>query len=97
MSTYFPSLMSIKNLAQKITENGYRIGQKQLFEYLRENGYLHTGTHHNQPTEETIIAGIFEVQETYHSRSDGRYMQFTTRVTPKGQQYFLEKFTKKST
>ena len=81
----------IGNLAKLITQNGVEIGQNRLFAYLRKHHYLHSqGERRNLPTQAYVQIGYFEIQE----RVVGGVIRFTTRVTPKGQMYFIEKFKK---
>lgn len=85
----------IGELAKIIRQNGYEIGEKRLFEWLRNNGYLikRFGTDHNAPTQRAVELGLFEVKETSITHSDGHVtVSKTTKVTGKGQQYFISKF-----
>ena len=84
----------IGELARIIAQNGVKIGQKRLFEYLRSNGYLFkSGTQYNQPTQRAVEMGLFEIKKTVITASDGsQIIKNTTKVTPKGQIYFVNKF-----
>lgn len=84
----------IGQLAKLIRQNGYEIGQNRLFEYLRENGYLiKKGERYNQPTQKSMDLGLFEVKERTISNPDGSTrITLTTKVTGKGQVYFINKF-----
>lgn len=85
----------IGELAKLIKQNGVDIGQKRLFEWLRNNGYLikRKGTDRNMPTQKSMKMGLFEVKETVISHSDGHTsVSKTTKVTGKGQVYFINKF-----
>lgn len=85
----------IGDLAKLIKQNGVDIGQKRLFEYLRENGYLikRQGSDRNMPTQRSMEMGLFEVKETAITHSDGHTsISKTTKVTGKGQAYFVNKF-----
>ncbi|UEG66199.1 phage antirepressor KilAC domain-containing protein [Weissella hellenica] len=84
----------VGDLAKLISQNGVKVGQNRLFAYLRENGYLHkTGSQYNRPTQRYIDQGLFEVKESSHTNPDGSIrLTFTTKVTGKGQQYFVNKF-----
>ena len=85
----------IGELAKLIKQNGVDIGQKRLFEWLRNNGYLikRKGTDRNMPTQKSMEMGLFEVKETAISHSDGHTsVSKTTKVTGKGQVYFINKF-----
>ena len=85
----------IGELAKLIKQNGVDIGQKRLFEWLRNNGYLikRKGTDRNMPTQKSMEMGLFEVKETVISHSDGHTsVSKTTKVTGRGQVYFINKF-----
>lgn len=84
----------IGDLAKLICQNGIQTGQKRLFEWLRGNGYLmKSGVSRNMPTQKSIDMGLFEVKETTITNPDGSVrITRTTKVTGKGQQYFINKF-----
>lgn len=84
----------IGDLAKLICQNGIQTGQKRLFEWLRVNGYLmKSGVSRNMPTQKSIDMGLFEVKETTITNPDGSVrITRTTKVTGKGQQYFINKF-----
>lgn len=85
----------IGELAKIIRQNGYEIGEKRLFKWLRENNYLisRQGTDYNAPTQKSIEMGLFRVKETAITHSDGHVtISKTTKVTGKGQSYFINKF-----
>nr|DAX20126.1 MAG TPA: KilAC domain protein [Caudoviricetes sp.] len=86
----------VGELAKIISQNGYTIGQNRLFQWLRENGYLgKCGEYYNIPNQRHIEQGLFEVKRSTRSGSSGElYNITTTKVTPKGQEYFLQKFMK---
>lgn len=85
----------VGELAKIISQNGYKIGQNRLFQWLRENGYLgKCGEYYNIPNQRHIEQGLFEVKHSTRSGSSGElYNITTTKVTPKGQEYFIRKFT----
>lgn len=88
----------IGDLAKILKQNGYDTGQKRLFQELREKGYLikRKGSDYNSPTQKAMEQGLFEVKETAVTHSDGHIsISKTTKVTGKGQQYFINKFLKK--
>ncbi len=88
----------IGDLAKILKQNGVEIGQKRLFEWLRENGYLikRKGSDWNSPTQQAMEMDLFEVKETAITHSDGHVtISKTTKVTGKGQIYFTNKFLKK--
>lgn len=81
--------------AKLIKQNGYNIGQKRLFQWLRENGYLikRYGADYNSPTQRSMEMKLFEITERAITHSDGHVsISKTTKVTGKGQQYFINIF-----
>lgn len=85
----------IGDLAKLIKQNGHEIGQKRLFEWLRNNGYLikRKGADYNSPTQKAMELGLFKIKETAITHSDGHVtVSKTVKVTGKGQQYFINKF-----
>ena len=84
----------IGQLAKLIRQNGYEIGQNRLFEWMRDNGYLiKKGERYNQPTQKSMDLGLFEVKERTITNPDGSTrITLTTKVTGKGQAYFINKF-----
>ena len=87
----------IGDLAKILKQNGIEIGQKRLFEWLRENGYLikRKGSDWNSPTQRSMELGLFKIKETAVTHSDGHTtVNKTTKVTGKGQQYFINLFLK---
>lgn len=85
----------IGDLAKILKQNGVEIGQKRLFSWLRDKGFLikRKGADWNSPTQRAMEAGLFEIKETAFSHSDGHVtVTKTTKVTGKGQQYFINKF-----
>lgn len=87
----------IRELAKLLKQNGIDMGEKRLFEYLRENGYLikRKGTDYNMPTQRSMDLGLFEIKETPVMRSTGATISKTPKVTAKGQQYFINHFLAK--
>ena len=90
----------IGELAKLLKQNGVEMGEKRLFEWLRNNGYLikRGGTDRNTPTQKSMELKLFEVKETPVIHSDGNVtVSKTTKVTGKGEQYFINQFlTKKA-
>jgi anti-repressor protein len=84
----------IGDLAKLICQNGYQIGQKRLFEWLRDKGYLiKSGSSRNMPQQRYVEQGLFEVKESNVQNPDGSVrITKTTKVTGKGQVYFVNKF-----
>lgn len=83
----------IGQLAKVITQNGLHIGQNNLFKWLRDHGYLgKKGAHYNEPTQYAVERGWFEVVERTVPKPDGSVrITRTTKVTGKGQIYFINK------
>lgn len=96
VSTSHTSIL-IGDLAKLLRQNGVDTGQKRLFEQLRNEGYLmKTGSSRNMPKQRYVADGLFQIKETVISNPDGSVrMTKTTKVTGKGQQYFLNKYLKK--
>lgn len=85
----------VGDLAKMIMQNGAEIGQKRMFTWLRDNGYLikRKGSDWNMPTQRSMEMGLFEVKESTTYNPDGSLrINRTTKVTGKGQQYFINKF-----
>lgn len=84
----------IGDLAKLIKQNGVDMGQKRMFAWLRENGFLirRNGSGWNMPTQKSMDMGLFEVRESTVNNPDGSVrINRTTKVTGKGQQYFINK------
>ena len=89
------SSILVGDLAKLLKQNGVNIGQKRLFDWLRENGFLikQKGASWNMPTQYSMERGLFEVKETSVTHSDGHItISKTAKVTGKGQVYFINKF-----
>lgn len=86
----------IGDLAKLIRQNGVEVGQKRLFEWLRNNGWLmKSGNSKNMPTQRGMEMKLFEVKEGSYVDSNGvNVVTKTTKVTGKGQQYFVNVFLK---
>lgn len=88
----------VGQLAKLLTQNGISIGQNRLFAWLRDNGYLgKKGAHYNEPTQYAVERGWFEVVERTMQNPDGSVrITRTTKVTGKGQIYFINKLLTKA-
>ena len=87
----------VGDLAKLLKQNGVDIGQNRLFKWLRDKGYLikQNGQSWNMPTQKSMELQLFEVKETTINNPDGSVrISKTTKVTGKGQQYFVNKFLK---
>lgn len=84
----------IGELAKILKQNGVEIGQNRMFPWLRDNEYLGKfGQYYNIPTQKAMEMGLFELKKTTVNRPDGSILvTTTTKVTGKGQQYFINKF-----
>lgn len=84
----------VGELARIIKQNGVEIGQNRLFAWLRDNGYLcNKGELYNQPTQKAMDMGLFEIKKTVITKPNGdSLVTTTTKVTGKGQVYFVNKF-----
>lgn len=84
----------IGDLAKLLKQNGVETGQKRLFAWLRDNDYLiKSGSSKNMPIQRAMEMGLFEVKEgTYVNKNDVSITTRTTKVTGKGQIFFINKF-----
>lgn len=88
----------VGELAKILKQNGIEMGQKRLFAWLREKGYLikRQGTDYNMPTQKSMELGLFEIKEgSYVNGSGVNITTKTPKITGKGQQYFINKFLAK--
>jgi anti-repressor protein len=79
----------IRDLAKLLQQNGCEIGEKRLYRWMRENKYL---TLDNKPMQRYVEQGLFFIAEGTHSENGVMKSHLTTKVTTKGQQYFINKF-----
>ena len=82
----------ISEMAKLLTQNGYEIGRTRFFRWLRENGYLFR--HSTEPIQKWVERGIFDTHVTIINTNHGQREAITTKVTGKGQQYFINLFIK---
>lgn len=90
-------LILVRDLAKIISQNGVAIGEKKLYAWLRDNGYLikQKGSSYNTPKQQYIKDGLFKVVERVIVNPIGENkISLTTKITAKGQQYFINKFLK---
>lgn len=88
----------IGELAKILRQNGVNMGEKRLFAWMRQEGYLvrRKGTDYNMPTQKAMELGLFQIKETVVNHSSGyTTVNKTPKVTGKGQQYFISKFLAK--
>ena len=85
----------IGDLAKILRGNDINVGQKRLFTWMREKGYLIKASRsdYNMPSQRAMELGLFRIKETAITHADGHVtISKTVKVTPKGQQYFINKF-----
>ena len=86
----------VRDLAKLLAQNGAEIGGNRLFELLRQDGYLiKSGSDYNMPTQKAMELGLFFVKETPRISKEGAVIDRTTKITPKGQKYFINKYAPK--
>ena len=93
------NVILVGELAKILKGNGCEMGQKRLFERLRNEGYLikRDGLDRNMPTQRSMELGLFKIKETAITHSDGHVtISKTTLVTGKGQEYFVNRFSDKA-
>lgn len=85
----------IGDLAKFLKQNGINTGQNRLFEWMRGHGYLvKNGASRNMPTQRAMEMGLFEIKESTTANPDGTIrLHRTTKVTGKGQVYFMKRFS----
>ena len=84
----------IGELAKLLKQNGVKTGQRRLFTWMRDNGYLiKSGSSKNMPTQKSMEMGLLEIKEgSYINGAGVNVTTKTPKVTGKGQQYFINKF-----
>ena len=84
----------VGELAKMMTQAGFTVGQNRLFAILRNDGYLgKSGSNRNVPLQRYVEMGLFKIKETAVTHSDGHVtISRTTKVTGKGQRYFIERY-----
>lgn len=89
------STVLVGELAKIMRQNGVDMGERRLFRWMRDNGYLikRNGTDYNMPTQSSMEQGLSRIKETVINHSDGHTsVSKTPKVTGKGQTFFLNKF-----
>lgn len=85
------SAILIRELAHLIKQNGFEIGEKRLYAWMRERGYICKNS--CEPTQRALELGLFEIVVRTVQRGDKNPLETrTTKVTGKGQVYFINKF-----
>lgn len=83
----------VGELAKMLRQNGINVGQNRLFQWLRGAGFLgKSGEYYNLPLQKYVEMGLFEIKYTTHSEGDHLVTRATTKVTGKGQMYFINNF-----
>ena len=83
----------VRDLAKLLKQNGVDTGEKRLYEQLRSDGYLiKEGSDKNMPTQRAMDLGLFFIKESPRISKDGAVIDRVSRVTPKGQKYFLNRY-----
>lgn len=86
------TLINISELAKILNQNGIKTGQNRLFEWLRAKGYLMRRGKNNIPTQKSIDLKVMKVVEKPYQKPNGeKAISLVTKITPKGQQYFINK------
>lgn len=88
----------VGELAKMLTQAGFTVGQNRLFSMLREDGFLgKSGSNRNVPLQRYVEQGLFKIKESAVVHSDGHVsISRTTKVTGKGQRYFMERYAPKA-
>lgn len=89
--------ISVGDMSKLLMQNGLEIGQQRLFEWFRDNGYVikRNGGSRNVPTQYSMDLKLMELEESININENGQcYISKQTKITPKGQKYFIEKFLK---
>lgn len=84
----------VRDVAHLATKQNIKIGEKRLWNKLREWGLIQKGS--TKPMQRALEQGLFEKAEFVIQRSHGVETKFTTRVTGKGQVYIIERLLKES-
>ena len=83
----------VRDLAKILKQNGVDTGEKRLYEQLRSDGYLiKDGSDKNMPTQRSMDLGLFFIKESPRISKEGAVIDRTTKITPKGQKYFLNRY-----
>lgn len=84
----------VRELSKLLNQNGIDTGEKRLYSWLRDNGFIikKKGSDYNLPTQRSMNLGLMEVKETVITKWDGNEIKATTKITGKGQEYFINKF-----
>lgn len=83
----------VREMAKVLTQYGVKMGEKKLFSWLRERGYLikKKGDDYNTPTQRASEMGLIRIKKSAIMLPNGSLSRPTSIITGKGQQYFLNK------
>lgn len=86
----------VRELAHMMRQNGVQTGEHRLFKWMRDNGFLHKNSEaYNQPTQYSLERGLMEVKEScVIVPGKGPTTHITTKITGKGQTYFMRRICK---
>lgn len=89
-----PACITVKELAHLITQNGTKIGQNRLFDWLVENDYIYETGRNYKVYQKYLERGLFRVQEEIYNPAGTEIEKIHMKVmiTGKGQDYFLDLF-----
>ena len=86
----------IEELAKLLCQIGMKTGRNRLFEEMGEDGFLCTRNGvKNMPTQKCVESGWLAIEKTVYEKNGKKQMGYTTKVTPKGMQYFMEYYRRK--
>lgn len=87
----------VRDLAKILKQNGVETGEKRLYETLRADGYLiKDGSDRNMPTQRSMELGLFFVKQSLRISKEGAVIDRVSKITPKGQKYFINRYTAKA-
>ena len=87
----------VGEMASAFTKAGYPIGRNQLFQKLREDGFLESkGISRNLPTKRSRDAKLITVKETLIETYCGTKIQHTPLITPTGQLFFYYLYVRRN-
>ena len=82
----------VRDLAKIASDEGYKIGERRLYNKLREWKYICNGS--TMPTQYAMEREYFIVETGTIHTPYGHKQIFTTKVTPKGQIHIVERLIK---
>jgi len=89
----FVDSILIREMAKLLHQNGINLGEKRFYQWLRDNKYVQLTC--NEPTQRAVNLGVLELKEGLRFGKNKVLVPcFTTKVTGKGQIYFMNKLKK---